>query len=446
MPKVSKKKTEPNSANQVPKLLVLKHGQKRVMVNRHKSFKVMLDGACKHFPTIPRDAVTFQTNQLDICEGHYVDITAESWDKVIDLLTSVEVTRTEIPLPAPLLPSNAEAISLPGNQSAGPAPQPEDNKHDTLSAHDKVTVQLVLPSGDVIFTTVKKTTRVQKLVNMAARKSGSCPDNYKAARSGARLHHEQSVEWHNILDGDIINLWVEQVGGKPVIYLYSPSDVDVSIKLSLSSEWSFSAIYPVVASKQENGQHIEWNVRTHPDGSLTERNSGLDVSYLFWEAETNSNALPRSPASEVQSLDVFSPTSSTLSDTDSIVVSVDKVTVYLDKSLKALGLHTEARTSFITYWLPSILKHEYIALRFVPQPAYERAASLSISPQPDVVTRVFMLFRGVRKEHLADWSNAQVQAEKDVAWWADVVGVDLARAGDVALFRVLEWGGMEVLI
>jgi len=149
MPKVSKKKTEPNSANQVPKLLVLKHGQKRVMVNRHKSFKVgritfeilnmahryckvMLDGACKHFPTIPRDAVTFQTNQLDICEGHYVDITAESWDKVIDLLTSVEVTRTEIPLPAPLLPSNAEAISLPGNQSAGPAPHPEDNKHDTL--------------------------------------------------------------------------------------------------------------------------------------------------------------------------------------------------------------------------------------------------------------------------------------------------------------------------
>jgi len=99
------------------------------------------------------------------------------------------------------------------------------------------------------------------------------------------LHHEQSVEWHNILDGDIINLWVEQVGGKPVIYLYSPSDVDVSVKLSLSPEWSFSAIYPVVAPKQENRQHIEWNVRTHPDGNLTERNSGLDVSYLFWEAE-----------------------------------------------------------------------------------------------------------------------------------------------------------------
>ncbi|KAG2740062.1 hypothetical protein P692DRAFT_20840935 [Suillus brevipes Sb2] len=54
---------------------------------------------------------------------------------------------------------------------------------------------------------------------------------------------------------------------------------------------------------------------------------------------------------------------------DSVVIPVGK----------ALGLHTEARTSFITYWLTSFLKHEYIALRFVPQAAYERAASLNFS-------------------------------------------------------------------
>jgi hypothetical protein len=39
-----------------------------------------------------------------------------------------------------------------------------------------------------------------------------------------------------------------------------------------------------------------------------------------------------------------------------------------------------------------------------------------------------------------------MQAEKDVAWWVDVVGVDLVRVGDETLFRVLEWGGMEVLV
>jgi hypothetical protein len=46
--------------------------------------------------------------------------------------------------------------------------------------------------------------------------------------------------------------------------------------------------------------------------------------------------------------DVFSPTSSDLSDMDSVVISVEALPKYLDISLKALGLHTEARTSFIT--------------------------------------------------------------------------------------------------
>jgi hypothetical protein len=47
-------------------------------------------------------------------------------------------------------------------------------------------------------------------------------------------------------------------------------------------------------------------------------------------------------------VDTFNPISSSLEDMDSVVIPVGKVAVYLDKSLKALGLHTEARTSFIT--------------------------------------------------------------------------------------------------
>ena len=51
---------------------------------------------------------------------------------------------------------------------------------------------------------------------------------------------------------------------------------------------------------------------------------------------------------------------------------------------------------------PSILKREFVALRFVEQAAYrdERAVPLEVTPAPDVVTRVFMLFRDVGKEDL----------------------------------------------
>jgi hypothetical protein len=95
-----------------------------------------------------------------------------------------------------------------------------------------------------------------------------------------------------------------------------------------------------------------------------------------------------------------------------------------------------------------LLKHEYVALRFLAQASYEEAARMRISPAPDVVTRVFMLFRGVRvaQGDLGLWAPAAARAtaEDGATFWARVVGVDAARGSDRGLFRVLEWGGMEV--
>src|SRR5258708_32169403 len=101
-----------------------------------------------------------------------------------------------------------------------------------------------------------------------------------------------------------------------------------------------------------------------------------------------------------------------------------------------------------SFWLPDMLKHEYIALRFVEQEAYEQAAPMRIAPTPDVVTRVFMLFRGVAVGDLGLWEAASARAVSaggdGATSWANVVGVNAARAADSRLFRVLEWGGMEV--
>jgi hypothetical protein len=104
-----------------------------------------------------------------------------------------------------------------------------------------------------------------------------------AVWSGTMMGESRTIGSYNIKNGDSINLHPMMSGKKPVIYLYSPSDIDVSVKLSLIPEWTLSVIYPVVPTK-DHGQDIEWNVRTHQDGSLTEHNSGLDVAYLFWEA------------------------------------------------------------------------------------------------------------------------------------------------------------------
>jgi hypothetical protein len=91
-----------------------------------------------------------------------------------------------------------------------------------------------------------------------------------------------------------------------------------------------------------------------------------------------------------------------------------------------------------------MLKHKHIALRFVPQSTYERAAPLKISPAPDIITRVFMLFKGVDEGLLSDWPLARDRAHRSADFWEDVVGVNYERSMDESLFRALEWGGMEV--
>ena len=164
-------------------------------------------------------------------------------------------------------------------------------------------------------------------------------------------------------------------------------------------------------------------------------------------------------------IETFVPNQPHIEPANSVVLEVAKMTPYLDGALKALGLHTEARTSFITYvhrpvccclptiltqrsryWLPSFLKHQYVALRFLPQAAYEKAAPLEISPPSDVTVRIFMLFKGLKEDEVQQtWGAAVSAAQGNVNFWRSVVGVDDGSLTDGSLFRVVEWGGMEVL-
>lgn len=76
-----------------------------------------------------------------------------------------------------------------------------------------------------------------------------------------------------------------------------------------------------------------------------------------------------------------------------------------------------------------------------------------MSPTPDVVVRCFMVFRGVElgggnddSTAFAEWDAAAAKAKEDPALWRAVVGMPDEKGvmADESLFRVLEWGGMEV--
>jgi hypothetical protein len=55
-----------------------------------------------------------------------------------------------------------------------------------------------------------------------------------------------------------------------------------------------------------------------------------------------------------------------------------------------------------------------------------------------------MLFRGVDEENLELWDEARERANDAVGFWKKVAGIDVDKLQDASLFRVIEWGGMEV--
>jgi hypothetical protein len=57
-----------------------------------------------------------------------------------------------------------------------------------------------------------------------------------------------------------------------------------------------------------------------------------------------------------------------------------------------------------------------------------------------------VLFQKVDIGQLDLWAEAAKRAEDDVGFWRDIVSVENKdRQEDKNLFRVLEWGGMEII-
>ncbi|TDL18885.1 hypothetical protein BD410DRAFT_792662 [Rickenella mellea] len=428
-------------------LLILQTTEKKILIPRPKSYEDAIKAVKRHFPAIYQNTAMLRTDALEICESQKIDVTPECWADLKTLNVNALWVETRDAPARPLVPTTHQ-LPFVGSVYA----QNQQNKITILMTSTELNLKYI----------IKRSQRLSKVFQSFSDAIGACEGTLKFSNDsdGTRLSGDESPEDLDMEDGDSIFARPELKGGKPVIYLTSPFPIDATVTLGLISEWTFSVVHPFIPIKNcsstdapvfGKGQRIKWQVTTQADGTLLEKNTDMEVAYLFWEAHTNSDVPPSPPSSPTTehplSIDYFSPVQSNLYDSDcaTVALPIAAVAQYLDKSLKVLGLHVEARTSFVTYWLPSLLKHKFVALRFVPQAAYERAAPLAIEPRPDIVTRVFMLFKGIPVDDLLNWSSAIARADEDVRVWQGIVGVDEDKFHDARLFRVLEWGGMEIL-
>ena len=109
------------------------------------------------------------------------------------------------------------------------------------------------------------------------------PQRVISEQSRNSLHTAASL----VYDADV--LWPER-GRKPVIYLFPPFVLpSVTVELLLTSTWSFSAVYPppntsFPSGERQTPQSLIWAIAAEPSGTLIDKTTGTEVSYLFWEA------------------------------------------------------------------------------------------------------------------------------------------------------------------
>lgn len=177
---------------------------------------------------------------------------------------------------------------------------------------------------------------------------------------------------------------------KPVIYLYPEEETEVCVELTL--EGKLTCTYPTY--------HDGWTVTALPDGTLTDA-KGQIYNYLYWEGEAD-----------------FAYDFS-----EGFCVKGEETAAFLEDALEKLGLTRREANEFIVYWLPMMEQNPYNIISF-QWDNYTEATKLAVSPEPDTLLRVFMVWKATGE--YTELPEQELTASE--------------RTG----FTVVEWGGTEV--
>jgi len=183
---------------------------------------------------------------------------------------------------------------------------------------------------------------------------------------------------------------------KPVIYFYPQQKENIKVQLDYDGE--------IIADYPDYDYNISgWEVTAYPDGHIINNKDNKEYSYLFWEG------IP----SEYINYNL----------NKGFVISGEETKNFLQNKLAEIGLTPKEYNEFIVYWYPKMKNNKYNLIHFADK-EYTDHAKLTITPEPDSVLRVFMVFKALDKK-----INIIPQTFSE-----------FKRNG----FTVVEWGGTEL--
>lgn len=178
---------------------------------------------------------------------------------------------------------------------------------------------------------------------------------------------------------------------KPVIYLYPEEPTEVKVSLAIFGENPF--YYPAYDNA--------WEGTAMPNGDF--HIADKVYNYLFWEEDDSGISLLHR---------------------EGFIVPKNGVVQFLEKHLTTAGFNSKEQADFITFWGPQLMQNEHSFIQFVFNEACNEYAELNISPTPDNIYRIYML-----------WHPSDILFEV-----SEQIIEPMNREG----FTVLEWGGIEV--
>lgn len=185
---------------------------------------------------------------------------------------------------------------------------------------------------------------------------------------------------------------------KPIVYLYPKDEIEVKVSVE-HLDW-LTCTYP-----ETDGA---WTVVAEPDGTLMDQETGRLLYALYYEATT--------PIEDFED--------------EGFVVSRDDLVPFLEEKLSALGLTEREAEEMIVYWLPQMQSHDRCLIRFLLTDAEQKLNRLDVSPVPDHLIRIRMIWKGYDEGETIPLVSEQ-----------ELTPVDRPSLDG---FVAVEWGGTEL--
>ncbi|MEX1001703.1 MAG: hypothetical protein WDZ35_06270 [Crocinitomicaceae bacterium] len=179
---------------------------------------------------------------------------------------------------------------------------------------------------------------------------------------------------------------------KPIIYIYPEKETLVDVRLDFDG--TLTTTYP---DYQEG-----WKVLAKPDGTLIDE-KGKEYYALYWEGENRKSFTVN----------------------EGFVIAGKDSRFFLEKSLEVLNLNRREANEFIVFWLPLMESNPYNLIHFSTK-EYEEMAKLKITPKPESLIRIMMVFKPL---------NERIEIPQQ-----DLTKLRIERKG----FTVVEWGGHQL--